>query len=162
MNPYLKKVEKITDTLIVPALLAVLVIVVLELFFPETAHHYHSWIVLADNVVISIFVIDVLFKFRRASTWEGFLHNHWLEIIAIMPFFLAFRLIEGLFIALDTVEIGQHTAHLAEGARSSRFTEFFRTGELGRSTRFGRLLRAISRTPRFAKAAEFFKHPDEE
>ncbi len=162
MDPYLKKVEKITDALVVPSLLAILVIVVLELFFGEIAHDYHGIIVVADNVVISIFVLDVLFKLYRASTWEGFLQNHWLEIIAIMPFFLVFRLVEGFFIAVDIVDIGQHTAHLAEGARSSRFAEFFRTSELGRSTRFGRFIRAFSRAPRFAKAAEFFKHPDEE
>lgn len=162
MHPYLKKIEKITDSLIVPALLAIFVIVILELFFPDTAHHYHGIIALTDNIAISIFIIDVAFKFHRASTWEGFLKNHWLEVIAIMPFFLVFRLVEGIFIAVDIVDIGQHTAHLAEGARSSRFAEFFRTGELGRSTRFGRFLRAFSRSPRFAKAAEFFRHPNEE
>lgn len=162
MHPYLKKIEKVTDALIVPALLAIFAIVILELFFTDTAHHYHSIIAVADNIVISIFVIDVLFKFHRASTWEGFLRNHWLEVIAIMPFFIVFRLVEGIFIAVDIIDLGQHTAHLAEGARSSRLTGFFRSSELGRSTRFGRFLRAFSRSPRFAKAAEFFKHPDEE
>jgi len=162
MHPYLKKVEKITDALIVPALIAIFVIVILELFFGEIAHHYHSLIALTDTVAITIFIIDVSFKFHRASTWEGFLQNHWLEVIAIMPFFLVFRLVEGIFIAVDVVDLGQHTAHLAEGARSSRFVEFFKTSELGRSTRFGRFLRAFSRSPRFAKAAEFFKHPDED
>lgn len=162
MHPVLKKIERITDTLIVPALLAIFIIVILELFFTDTAHHYHSLISTADTVVISIFVIDVLFKFRRASTWEGFLRNHWLEVIAVMPFFVVFRLVEGIFIAVDIVDLGQHTAHLAEGARSSRFAGFFKTSELGRSTRFGQFMRAISRSPRFAKAAEFFKHPEEE
>jgi hypothetical protein len=162
MHPYLKKIERITDALIVPALLAIFVIVILELFFSELAHDIHGIIALTDNIAITIFVVDVLFKFRRASTWEDFLKNHWLEVIAVMPFFIVFRLVEGIFIAIDIVDIGQHTAHLAEGARSGRFAEFFKTSELGRSTRFGRFLRAFSRTPRFAKAAEFFRHPDEE
>lgn len=161
MHPYLEKVEKITDALIVPALLAILVIVVLELFFPETAHHYHSWVAIADNIVISIFIIDLSFKLWRATNWEGFLRNHWLEVIAIMPFFIVFRIVEGIFIAADLLDIGQHTAHLAEGARSGRFAQFFRSPELARSTRFGRFVRAVSRVPRFAKAAEFYKHPSE-
>lgn len=161
MHRYLEKVERAADALVVPALFAVLIIIVLELFFTETAHHYHEWINFADTLVILVFVVDLSFKLHRASTWEGFLKGHWLEVIAIMPFFLVFRLVEGLFIAVDVVDLGQHTAHLAEGARSSRFTQFFRTSELGRSTRFGGFLRAFSRTPRFAKAAEFFKHPGE-
>jgi len=82
-------------------------------------------------------------------------------VAAIMPFFLVFRLVEGIFIATDLMDLGQHTAHLAEGARSGRFARFFRSPELARSTRFGRFVRAFSRAPRFAKAAEFYKHPSE-
>lgn len=159
MRPVLEKIELWTDRLIVPALLAVLFIVVAELFFPDFAHDVHSEIVLLDNIVIGIFVIDVLFKLHRASTWRGFLRNHWLEVIAIMPFFLVFRLVEGIFIATDIVDLGQHTAHLAEGARSGRLAELFRSPELTRSSRFAGVMRAIARTPRFAKAAEFFESP---
>ena len=161
MHPYLEKIEELFDALIVPALVAVLGIVVLEVFFTETAHHLHSWIKIADTLVITIFVGDLGFKLYRATNWEGFLRNHWLEVVAIMPFFLVFRIIEGIFIATDLIDLGQHTAHLAEGARSGRFTRFFRSPELARSTRFGRFIRALSRMPRFAKAAEFYKHPSE-
>jgi len=159
MHPYLKTVEKVADRLIPVALLAVLGIVILELFFTETAHHYDLWINFADFLVILIFAVDLSFKFHRASTWEGFLKEHWLEIIAIMPFFYFFRLIEAVRIA-STAEIGQETAHLAEGARSGRVTEFFRSANIAKSGRFGRLVRFSSRAPRFAKAAEFFKAPD--
>ncbi len=161
MHPYLEKLEELTDTLIVPALFAILAIVVLELFFTKTAHHYHSLIKITDNIVISIFVIDIGFKSWRAKNIEGFFRNHWLEVIALMPAFLVFRLVEGIFLAADVLDIGQHTAHLAEGARSGRLTGFFRSSELSRSTRFSRFIRAFSRTPRFAKAAEFYKHPKE-
>jgi len=162
MRPVLEKIEKWADRLIVPALLGVLFIVLVEIFFTDFAHDIHGQIVLLDNVVITIFVVDLAFKVHRASTWEGFFRNHWLEVIAILPFFLVFRIVEGIFIAADLVDIGQHTAHLAEGARSGRIAEFFRSSELTRSTRFSRLIRAISRTPRFAKAAEFFESPEHE
>lgn len=161
MHPYLEKIEGITDALIVPALLAILGIVVLELFFTEVAHHYHGFIAILDNIIIAVFVIDLAFKLNHATTVEGFLKSHWLEVIAIMPFFLVFRLVEGIFIAADLLDLGQHTAHLAEGARSGRLAEIFRSPELSRSTRFGRFLRAFSRSPRFAKAAEFYRHPNE-
>jgi len=161
MNLSWRKAEKITDKLILPSLLAVFAIVVLEIFFTEAAHHYDNWINLADTVVITIFIADIGFKFQHATTIEGFVRGHWLEIIAIMPFFLFFRVIEGIFIATDLLDLGQHTAHLAEGARSGRFTQVFRSSELARSTRFGRFIRVFSRAPRFAKAAEFYRHPNE-
>lgn len=163
MRPFLKKIEYLADKLIVPALLAVLFIVVVELFFPDIAHNYHGMIVLLDNAVITIFVVDVAFKLHRASSWEGFLKGHWLEIVAIAPFALVFRILESIFIVTtDLVELSQHTAHLAEGARSGRFAELFRTSELTRSTRMARLIRAVSRSPRFAKAAQFFEAPEHE
>lgn len=161
MHPILKKIEKIADKLIVPALLLVLVIVVLELFFTETAHHYDVWLNFADFTVITIFVVDLSFKLHRASTWEGFLRGHWLEILAIMPFFYFFRIFE-VFAVASTAEIGQETAHLAEGARSGRFTEFFRSSNIASSTRFGRYVRVLTRAPRFGRAVEFFKAPEEQ
>lgn len=160
MHPYLEKVEETADRLILPALLVVVVIVVLELFFTETAHHYDTWINIADLTVILIFAVDLSFKFRKAKTWEGFLKEHWLEIIAIIPLFYVFRVIEVVRLA-GTVEVGQETAHLAEGARSGRFTEIFRSAEATRTSRFGRFIRFFSRAPRFGKAAEFFRHPNE-
>ena len=157
-----EKIEHWADRLIFPALIVVFFIVVVEIFFTDFARGIHAEIVLLDNIVIMVFVVDVLFKVHRASTWEGFFRNHWLEVLAILPFFLVFRIVEGIFIAADLVDIGQHTAHLAEGARSGRLAEFFRTPELTRSSRFARLIRVISRTPRFAKAAEFFESPEHE
>lgn len=156
----MEKTEKVVDKMIVPALLAVLVIVVLELFFTETAHHYDELINMADLAVIGIFAVDLSFKYHDASTKEGFLRSHWLEIMAITPLFLVFRVFETLRV-FSSAEIGQEAAHLAEGARSGRFSNFFRSSELARSSRFGRFVRVITRSPRFAKAAEFFRHPNE-
>ena len=160
MRPFFEKVEKTADALIVPALLVVAVILTLELFFTDLAHDYHSLINYADYMIIGIFATDLSFKLYRASTWKGFLKNHWLEIIAIMPFFMVFRFFEFLRF-LSTAELGQEAAHLAEGTRSGRLTEFFRTSEAARSSRFTRFIRPISRSPRLAEAADFFKHPDE-
>lgn len=160
MHLVLEKIENLADTLVLPALLVVLVIVVLELFFTKTAHHYDIWINVADTAVILVFLVDLSFKFYRASTWENFLREHWLEIIAVLPLFYVFRFLEVVRL-VSTVEVGQETAHLAEGARSGRFTEIFRSSEMARSTRFGRFVRFFSRAPRFAKASEFFKHPRE-
>jgi hypothetical protein len=162
MRYWLEYIEETVDKLVIPSLIAVAAIVIAELFFKEMAYNFHTQIVIIDNIVISIFVIDVAFKLYRATNWEGFLREHWLEIIAIVPFFLVFRLLEGIFIAVNTIEKGQHVAHLAEGARSSRFAVYFRGPEVARSTKLGGLFRAISRSPRLAKAAKFFESPKHE
>jgi len=160
MHPILEKIEKLTDLLVVPALFGVLVIVVLEFFFTETAHHYDEWINLADLAIIFIFAVDLGFKYNRASTREGFVREHWLEIMAITPLFYFFRFLE-VFRVPGIADLGQEAAHLAEGARSGRFGSLFRSSEMARSARFGRFIRFFSRAPRFAKAAEFFGHPAE-
>lgn len=162
MRHWLEYLEETVDKLIIPSLVAVAGIVFIELFFKEIAYSFHTQIAIIDNLVISIFVVDVGFKLHRATNWEGFLREHWLEIVAVVPFFLAFRLLEGLFIALNTIEKGQHVAHLAEGARSSRFAVYFSGPEVARSTKLGRLFRGIARSPRLAKAAEFFESPKHE
>ena len=161
MRPVLEKIEKTVDALVVPALLGVAVILTLELFFVELAHDYHTAINYADYLIIGVFAVDLGFKFNRAKTYEGFLKNHWLEIIAITPFFMVFRMVEFLRI-LSGAELGQEAAHLAEGARSGRLSAILRPAEASRSTRFARFIKPVSRSPRLAKAAEFFKHPDEE
>lgn len=160
MHPYLEDIEWTADKLIVPALFVVAVILAVELFLPELAHEYHSLINYADYAVILVFAVDLSFKLCEASTWEGFLRDYWLEIIAITPFFLVFRTIEFLRV-LSGADLSQDAAHLAEGLRSGRLTEMFRTTEAMRSTRFARFIRPISRSPRLARAAEFFRHPDE-
>jgi hypothetical protein len=161
MHPILEKIEKAADALVVPALLLIAVILTLELLFTQTAHHYHSWIQIADYAIIGIFTFDLSFKAYRASTWEGFLKEHWLEIIAIMPLFLVFRVFTFLRV-FSGAELGQEAAHLAEGARSGRLSAIVQPAEASRSTRFAKFVRPISRSPRLAKAAEFFKHPEEE
>ena len=158
MHVLFEKLETLVDRLIPPALILVLLIIVMELLFPETAHHYDEHLNMADSFVILIFATDLSFKLNRAKTWEGFLRDYWLEIIAIMPLFFVFRMIELVFVT-RTAEVGQDAVHL--GTRTERVVAAFRSPEAARSARFGRFIRAFSRSPRFAKAAEFFGHPDE-
>jgi hypothetical protein len=159
MNRFLEGVERWSDRLVGPALVVIVAVVVLELFFPDFAHHYHKYILVADYAAILVFVFDLSFKFRRATTWEGFLKDYWLEIIAIFPVFMVVRVFEFLAF-LRTGELGQEVLHLF--TRSERLVALSGGTELSRSARITSLTRGMARTPRLAKAAEFFKHPDEE
>lgn len=159
MRPLLRKIERWVDRLIMPALFAIVVIVVLEVFFHDFAHEHHFWIEVTDILVILVFGTDLSFKFHRASGWEGFLRKYWMEIIAVIPVFLVFRVMDLIRFSLQSFELGQHILHLVE--RSGRFAAFFRSGELSRSTRFAGFIRGFTRLPRFAMAAHFFESPDE-
>lgn len=152
-----EKIHNWTDRLVGPALLVILVVVLLEVFMPDLAHRYHTAILVADYAAITVFLVDLSFKFKRASTWKGFLKQYWLEIIAVMPGFILFRILDTLFVITRSAELGQDAIHLA--TRSERLAALFSGGELSRAARLERLTRGLSRTPRFAKAAKFYDEP---
>lgn len=160
MRKYLEKFEGLIDKLILPSLIVVFFIVVTGLFFRDFYSKYKSTIAILDNLVIGIFVIDLGFKVYRAKEWENFLKEHWLEILAVMPAFVFYRLIEGILISIEYVEKSQHIGHLLEGLRSGRFTAFLREGRLTRSERLAKFIRPISRSPRLAKATNFYESPE--
>ena len=172
MHKYLKKIEEIVDSLIPYCLILLLIIIVIELFFHETAELYHAPIEYADYFIIFIFVIDLIYKWFHVRKIPKFLKNYWLDIIAVFPFFLIFRLFEELSAIFALGETGQKILH--EGLEIEKEVSKFEkeaarfekeaarvTKELKatRATRFARFLRPIARLPRFAKAFSFYEHP---
>ncbi|MEF8880297.1 MAG: ion transporter [Candidatus Nanohaloarchaea archaeon] len=149
------KIRDWTDMLVGPALLVILVVIILEIFFPDLAHSYHTTILVADYAAISVFVVDLGFKFHRATKWKGFLRDYWLEIIAIMPGFLVFRVLDTFFVITRTAELSQDAIHLA--TRSERLAALAGGSELTRAARFERVMLGVARTPRLARAVDFFK-----
>ena len=147
------------DRLVGPALLVILVVILLEIFLPDLAHRYHTAILVADYSAIGVFAVDLGFKFQRASEWENFLRKYWLEIIAIMPGFIIFRVLDTLFVITRSAELSQDAIHLA--TRSERLAALAGGGELSRAARFERSMVGLARTPRLARAVDFFKPSDE-
>lgn len=148
-------VREWTDRLVGPALVVILFVILLEVFLPDLAHDYHKWILIADYAAISIFVVDLGFKLQRASQWQNFLKEYWLEIIAIMPGFIVFRVLDSVFVITRSAELGQDAIHLA--TRSERLAALAGGSELSRVARFERVMLGFARTPRLARAMEFFK-----
>ncbi|MBW2965128.1 ion transporter, partial [Candidatus Woesearchaeota archaeon] len=138
-------------------------------------YHLEIWIIIADYIVISVFVLDLVFKWMRTRHLPKFLRKYWLDILAVFPFFLLFRLFEmfaGVFgtAVSEGTKTAQNILHESlevekEGAKIAREAEKFikegsRVGQeaeklskLSRSSRFMRFLRPILRLPRFFKAA---------
>jgi len=154
------KLRNWTDTLVGPALLIILVVILMEIFLPDLAHRYHTAILVADYSAIAVFVIDLGFKFQRASKWKKFLRKYWLEIIAIMPGFIIFRVLDTFFVVTRSAELSQDAIHLL--TRSERLAVIAGSSELSRAARFERVMLGFARTPRLARAKDFFKPPDNE
>ena len=144
-----KTIEHIVDKAIPPMLIVLLGVIVIEIFFHDIAEHYHTWILLADHLVLWTFVLDVFFKFIRIRPFKTFLRKSWIDILAIFPFLSMFRLFEGIFgifvateglkegqlIFHETVEVQKETVRIAQ--------EVEKAGKVSRTSRFSRFLRPI-------------------
>ncbi len=175
MKRWMHKIEVIVDKAIPPCLILLLVVIVLDLGFHEFVekHHLHPYIVAADYFVITVFVIDLIFKWMRTRHIPMFLRKYWLDILAVFPFFLLFRVFELAagafsFVVSESTQTAQSILHsglevekegakilregekfVKEGSRVAREAEKF--SKLSRSSRFMRFLRPILRLPRFIK-----------
>ena len=145
------KLEVFIDKAIFPALLVLLAIILLELFFKDVLEHYHLYIEIADGIVILIFLIDLVFKYLSTKNIPNFLKKYWLEIIAVIPFFWIFRAFEGFArifgLIEETTKEGQQILHV--GVELARGEEG--AAKVGRAGRLERFLRPISRVSRFLK-----------
>jgi hypothetical protein len=171
MKRWLHKIEIWVDRLI-PYMLVVLAgIIIIEIFFHDIAEHHHTIILIGDSIVISVFVLDLIFKYIRIRNIPRFLKKSWLDIIAVFPFFLFFRAAE-FFIGAVSIGIGETASTVQtilheglevekEGAKilEAIEKEGARSARLTRSSRFTRFLRVFARGPRFLKAVPFYAKP---
>ncbi|MBI2145630.1 hypothetical protein HYU18_04915 [Candidatus Woesearchaeota archaeon] len=163
MHIWLHKIEVLIDKLVAPILAALLVIIIGEFFFAhqfEIYKHYADWF---DGFVVLIFAIDLGFKYSRVRKLPTFVKKYWLEILATIPFFLVFRLME-LFRLTSLVEQGQAIAHEAVGAsriekEAAILLKDANAYDVSRTAKMINTFRAASRFPRFLKAVPFYEAP---
>jgi hypothetical protein len=165
MKRWLHKLEYIVDK-IIPYLLVILIfVIVIELGFHSWAEENHLLhpIEIIDYFIIFVFVVDLIFKYVRVHSIPLFLRKYWLEIIAVFPFFLFFRLAELAFgirevsegvktaqsITHTTTELEREMAFLKEGEKLLKEGE--KIAKVERSARLTRFLRPLLRIPRFFK-----------
>ena len=162
MKRFWHKIELLVDKLIVLCLVILMVIIVVEFFFEEFAHNYHALIMLGDSIVVAVFVADLIFKYIRLRNVPLFIRRYWLDILAVFPFYLFFRVIEFVLAAMPVSEAlkgVQMVLHEGleiekEGAKVVK-----EAGKSSRFHRFIRLLRPVLRLPRFLKVAVYFEKP---
>ncbi len=163
------KLEHLVDKLIPYALLALLVVIIITFFFKDIAHAYEHWIEIADITIISLFVIDLIFKFIRVRKVKTFIRSYWLDIIAVFPFYLFLRAAEEAYLLFrfsDTLQESQSALHAGIGIKevtavekeTARIvSEAEKLGKVSRSRFAMRFIRPISRIPRFVKILPYFE-----
>lgn len=173
MHIYLHKLEKFVDKIIPYTLIILLFIIIGELFFRHYIEPYQLYIKITDYTIVFIFLIDLSFKYKRSTSIPNFLRTSWLDIIAVFPFFLVFRLVEEMVSVAKTGEMFQLIFHetvevekvapefIKEESRIIK--EFSGDSKLIREARASRIatrvIRPLSRIPRFAKALKFYEKP---
>src|SRR3989344_8763166 len=93
MHRILRTIEKINSKLIPYAIGGLLVLIIFELFVPHEDLRILLMIKILDTLIISIFIVDLLFLAWRARSAKTFFRDHWLDIMAIFPFESFFKVI---------------------------------------------------------------------
>jgi hypothetical protein len=154
------QLEKRIDELIPFLLAGLLAIIIAELFFMEQTHTHQYYIDLFDGVIITVFSLDIYFKYQRAKHLRPFLRKYWPDILAVIPFFMVFRVAE-MFRFSGILRTGEQSLeHLGFTTQEMVLArEIGRVGRLSRTERMLRYFKILGRTPRFLKALPFFEKP---
>ena len=156
--------EIFIDKVVPYALMFIIVHLIMNLFFKETIHRYEDLIIFFEFFLITFVLgFDLIFKYRRSVNKKYFFKHHWLEIIAVFPFMLIFRLFEEAYLISRLVPVETSVAStqtvLHEIKGISKGTRIITEAELaGRVSRVG-VFGNIARIPAFMRGAIFFEHP---
>ena len=152
-----ENIEYYNEHLIPFAVVLLLVIIIVELFVEIHSHSIEQLIHMGDYFVIAVFVIDLIFIFRRCHGLRFFFRYYWLDILAVFPFIFLFRAVGSLFrlfLASERFLFGQTILH--ESLELRKATMASRVQKAGRFSRMiARFIRVVTKTRFFQK----FKNP---
>ncbi len=158
MKPFFVKLHSWSDFLLPYTLLLLIFIIIAEFFFVAFYAAHHLVFEVLDWIIISVFAVDLGFKFHRSKSFPVFLKTSWLDIIAVIPFFLVFRMLEVLGVFSRLADVSSEAQHVV-GASVELEREAKALRRTARSEQFLKFLRPVLRTPRLLKAVHFFEHP---
>ncbi len=108
------KIDEINSKLIPLAIVLLLFIILAELVFHLEGISWHRALQVMDGIVIAIFVIDLVFLALKSRNARYFFRHYWLDILAVFPFGIVFRLIEQVqrgVIATERLVLAQSIFH---------------------------------------------------
>ena len=161
MHIYLKKFETLTHK-VIPYLLIILgIIIILDnpLWTIYSLHDYETAFIIFDSIVIFFFVSDLLFKWEKVRNAKIFIRLYWIDIIAVFPFYLAFRIygeVAGLLKFADGFESAQKLAHESLLLKEANSLEELKV--LSETRSFSEFTKLIQRSLRMIKARFYLTH----
>ncbi len=144
---WLEDIEHTVDFILPILLIPLTLIIVLE--FTVIGELYHNELLIADSIIVMFFIIDLCFKYARTKTTKLFIKLYWLDILAVLPFYSMFRVINSIrefFVVSEQANRLLHEAVLIREARLlTEADAAFRLSREARMARTGtRLLRLIT------------------
>ncbi len=162
-----KKFKKIKETVehfvdkIIPILVILLGIVLVMEFTMEVSEEFEHNVKYLDYFVVAFFLIDLCFKWRKVRKVKKFVRLYWLDILAVFPFYLIFRVYLFFTELAKTTEQAQKILHEAVLLREIKIIEpalketEIAVKEAGRLNKLGRAVRTLQRFIRFLKGRWF-------
>jgi hypothetical protein len=167
MNKTLHKIELFVDWVIPYTLLVLFGMIIAEAAYHEQVKPYELYIDILDYTIISIFIIDLIFKYMKLRNIPLFLKKHWLEVLSIFPFYLLFRVFEGVYLSAGLSRLIEQPQALLHGGIEVSETELRlikeaeSAGKISRTGIFLKLIKPLQRLPRFLKVIPYFEKPTE-
>lgn len=148
----MREFEHFTDHIIPYLVVLLAIVLILENPFWTLVHleEYEPWITIFDSVIVFFFVVDLVFKWFKTRNIRKFFRLYWLDIVAVFPFYLAFRAyaqIVGVFrVGEELSETAQKLAHEAVLLREARMLR--EAEEVAKEARLAREANIVSRSIR--------------
>jgi hypothetical protein len=157
---WLEQIECFVDRAVPWMVLLLAVLLILE--FSHIADAYHDEMLMADNIIVAFFVIDLCFKWYRTRNVTKFVKLHWIDIIAVFPFYAVFRLYAFAAEAVTATEEAQKILHETALIREAKLARELRvlreTEEAAKLARAGRFVRIFARGLRLLRARWYVAH----
>ena len=165
MRAWLHKIELVVDKIIPYLLIPLLFLLAGDLFYSDALQPYEIWISLIDSLIVSVFLVDLIFKYIRIKNIPTFFRKCWLDIIAVFPFFLVFRIFEelGLFARFweqitEAQPIFRESLEI-ETEANKIITEAEKVTKASRTSNLARIIRPLLRSPRLLRIAAYYERP---
>ena len=168
MHTFLVWLEKFTNRIIpfLVILLAVLLIIDNPFWKLVDLQEHQLALDIFDGIIVFFFVIDLTYKWFKVRKIPRFIRLYWIDIIAVFPFYLGFRVyreIADFFrIGEEVTETAQKIAHetiLLKETELLKEQRLLRDTELLKETKPGiRFLRFVQRLLRALKGRFYVTH----
>jgi hypothetical protein len=114
----LHSAEKVISKSIPYVMVLLAVLIIAE--FTVGLEHYEPWVSIIDYSILIFFILDLSFKFAHTKGFLKFVKLYWIEILAVFPFYLLFRVYAEFTLVGEGVAGAQQLTHEALLAREAQ------------------------------------------